>query len=472
MNTRTTISNTRAGAWGRARALADATPADRNRYVDFLRAVSILAVVVGHWLVAAPYVSDGQLRGGHLLAIAPWTHWLTWLFQVMPVFFLVGGYANAASWKKARDAGQSHGEWLSGRIRRLVAPVLPLLATWLVLATALSGFGVDRALVGLGSQAALVPLWFLAVYVLVAALTPWTLRLWERYRTVSLALGMALAAAIDLVGLGAGVEAIRWLNYPLVWATVHQLGYAWEAGTLSRPARAAAWGLGGLTGLVLLIDWLGYPVAMVGVPGAEVANTQPPTLALLALGVLQTGILVSWERPLRRWLERPMPWAATILVNGMIMSIYLWHLTAMVIVIGLATLAGDLGLGLVPATAGWWLSRPLWIALLALATAALVGVFARFERPRPTARSNPVSLWKPAAATTAICAGLGILAYGGIASEAWPGVRLWALALPFAAGALVGLFDRGQAGNRPMGVLSCERGSWRSSPGRPSSPDR
>ena len=79
------------------RALTDATPATRNRVVDFLRALAIIVVVVGHWLMAAIVVRDGDLVPNALLNIADWTHPLTWVFQVMPVFFLVGGYANAAS---------------------------------------------------------------------------------------------------------------------------------------------------------------------------------------------------------------------------------------------------------------------------------------------------------------------------------------------------------------------------------------
>ena len=84
--------------WSRARAMAEMAPPERNRYVDFLRGLSILAVVVGHWLVAAPYVDGaGDVVGGNLLGIIPWTQWLTWVFQVMPLFFLVGGFSNGVS---------------------------------------------------------------------------------------------------------------------------------------------------------------------------------------------------------------------------------------------------------------------------------------------------------------------------------------------------------------------------------------
>ena len=47
--------------WAQAKELAAATPEERNRYVDFLRAVSILVVITGHWLVVALYYMDGMI---------------------------------------------------------------------------------------------------------------------------------------------------------------------------------------------------------------------------------------------------------------------------------------------------------------------------------------------------------------------------------------------------------------------------
>ena len=67
-----------------------------------MRVVSILVVVFGHWLMAAVVIEDGELIPGHLLEMADWTHPLTWIFQVMPLFFLMGGYSNALSWRSAR----------------------------------------------------------------------------------------------------------------------------------------------------------------------------------------------------------------------------------------------------------------------------------------------------------------------------------------------------------------------------------
>src|SRR5262249_41117263 len=105
-------------AWSRVAELVDRTPPSRNRYVDFLRAMSMLVVIVGHWLAAAPYFdATNTLTASHILRVAPWTAWLTWIVQVMPIFFMVGGYANGISWRAARRDGKSYAAWLEAPSR-------------------------------------------------------------------------------------------------------------------------------------------------------------------------------------------------------------------------------------------------------------------------------------------------------------------------------------------------------------------
>src|SRR3954470_3526907 len=82
--------------------LADATPDSRDRYIDFLRGLAIIAVAIGHWLVVVPSYHDGKFDGINALEAVPLMHWLSWIFQVMPLFFIVGGCSNAVSWRSAR----------------------------------------------------------------------------------------------------------------------------------------------------------------------------------------------------------------------------------------------------------------------------------------------------------------------------------------------------------------------------------
>ena len=430
-----------AGLWAKARAMAEQAPPERNRYVDFLRAFSILAVVIGHWLVAAPYLDEsGAVQGGHLLGILPWSQWLTWGFQVMPIFFLVGGYSNGVSWAATRAKNGHYSDWFASRVQRLINPVFPVLLVWGVIAFFGTQMGIERAIVRMATELALIPVWFLAVYLLVTALAPFTYAFWRKAKLWSFAWLAACAALIDILTLFYGVPYVNFLNFLFVWVGIHQLGYAWREGKFESRAAALVWFLGGLTLLLLLVGFGPYPIAMIGVPGAEITNSMPPTIALMALGVMQTGLALFLEKPARRMLDKIGIWTAVVLMNGMIMSIYLWHLTAFVLVMIAAWLMGGVGLGVEPGSADWWLARPIWFALYIAVTLPLIMMFVRFERGSgPAKRDYPVPHWRLVLGLMLICLGLAMTAAISIASpEGVTGVRLWVVALPFLGAAFVG----------------------------------
>lgn len=418
----------------RAREMAQQAPPERNRYVDFLRALSILAVVVGHWLVAAPYMKDGAVEGGHLLGILPWTQWLTWGFQVMPLFFLVGGFSNGMSWSATQRKGDSYESWYSGRLQRLINPVLPLFLIWTLVAMFGTLAGVERVVVAMAAQLALIPVWFLSVYLMVAAVVPLTWKAWKRWGFGSFWMLVAGAVAIDVAALRFDAPYVNFLNFAFVWLAIHQLGFAWSEGRLT-PGRALLWGIGGLVALGLLVGLGPYPVAMIGVPGAGLSNSMPPTIALLALGIAQAGFALALEPAGRRMLDNIRIWTSVVLVNGMIMTIYLWHLTAFVLVMVAAWLLGGVGLDVVPGSAAWWLARPIWFALYVAALFPLIMAFARYERASKD--SGEVPHWRLIVGLLLICAGLGATAAISIASPLGvTGVRLWLVALPFVGAAV------------------------------------
>lgn len=426
------------GLWAMARFMAEQTPAERNRYVDFLRALSICAVVIGHWLVAAPHVADGQIVGDHLLGLVPWSQWLTWGFQVMPLFFLVGGYSNGISWSATLGRGGTYAEWLVGRIQRLINPVIPLFLLWIGFAGFGHGLGVSASTVKLVSQLALVPVWFLAVYLLVVALVPLTWQAWQRYGMGSFWALFGGAVAVDLAVFatpGVDLEWVSYLNFAFVWLGVHQLGYAWYAGRFASKLKTVSWFVLGLLALIGLVRYGPYPIAMIGVPGQPVSNSMPPTMALFALGMAQTGLVLTLEPLGRRWLSNLRAWTAVILLNGMIMTVYLWHLTAYIAVTAVAYGIG-VGLEVYPGSSEWWAWRPLWMLLYVAMLLPFVAIFARFERegmPIPSSLSG----WRLVTAVLCVCVGLALTAAGGVGSESWTGVRLWVVTLPLIGAGLV-----------------------------------
>jgi len=416
------------------RRTADATPSDRNRVVDLLRALSILVVVFGHWLMAAVTIENSELVAGHLLILADWTHPLTWLFQVMPVFFLVGGYANGLSWRSARRRDETYGGWLRARLRRLTLPVVPLLLFWTVGGWLALRLGFEWEVLQLASQVALVPTWFLAAYVVIVTVAPLGLWIWERWGWWSIITGLALSGLCDWLSISLGIVPLGFLNYIFVWGTVHQIGFAWLDGTLDETWKRALMAATGLVGTLLLVGLGPYPVAMVGLDTTEITNSYPPRVTLAFLGMFQSGLALIFEKPMGRLTQRRGVWIFVVGVSARIMTLYLWHLTAMVIVIGLSLAVGGWGLGIEPLSADWWLTRPIWFLVVGLVTIGMVAVFGRFESPVADPRPAP-AWWRPLLAVLGICAGLGLLAAIGIADA--DGLNGLVLSLPI-LGVVVG----------------------------------
>jgi len=394
-------------------------------------------VISGHWLAAAPYAMDGELTLSSMLEHQRWTHLLSWLFQVMPVFFMVGGYANGLSWKAAMRDKKSYADWLNGRLQRLAGPVLPLLAAWVMLGIGAHFAGARPDTVKLGSQVALIPIWFLAVYLGVVVAVPLTYAAWRRFGMRSFWVLAAAVAVDDLLFFAADLHNAGWFNYAFIWLAVHQLGYAWRDGKLPSGFKALVWTASGLAILIALVVFGPYPLSMVSVPGEAVSNSLPPKLSMLMLGVIQLGIVLACESPVRRWLERPRPWTATVLVNSMIMTIFLWHLTASTIIIGLAIHFGNFGLQIQPGSSIWWATRPIWLGIYLLLLIGLVLAFGIFERGGRG--GPPAPAWRQISGAILMCGGLSFLALDGIGGTGWLGLRWWVVLLPVAGAIVAGV---------------------------------
>ncbi len=417
------------GIWSQARKMAEMTPPERNRYVDFLRAVSITVVIVGHWLIATYYYADGELTFGHLLKQRPQMHWLTWLFQVMPIFFIVGGYAHAVSLESAKRKGIGYAEWLASRLNRLVSPLLALIVAWAVIALLMKLGGAGRGVIRFSSQAALIPTWFLAIYIVIVMLAPIMYRTWERFGYLSFWCLVALAAVTDVAFFALDIKWLGFTNYFWVWLAIHQLGFAWRDNRLGGPLMLLIASAIALAVLYLMTSLGPYPLAMVGSPDENLSNTRPPKATLLALGIFQFGLLLAIEGPMRRVLTSVRLWAATVLVNSMIMTVYLWHITVMVVIVGLLYLAGGIGLGAAPGTAEWWLLRPVWIGFLVAVLVPVALPLSVVERQGRGAGARVPSAARQVAGALLLCLGIATLAMFGYGGSPIPDLVIGSLEL-------------------------------------------
>ena len=251
----------------------------------------------------------------------------------------------------------------------------------------------------------------------------------------------AIAVGIDATFF-AGVKWVGWINYLFVWSAVHQLGYAWQEGKIGGTASRLALAAIGLVALLCLVRFGPYPISMVGVPGDGVSNTTPPKISLLALAALQAGLLLALEPPLRRWLKRLVPWTATILVNGMIMTIFLWHMTAVLSVMAVSNALGGAGLTLEPGSGAWWAARPIWLAVLLATLIPFVLLMSRFERPKTIPDAPVAPAWRLVIGALLVCFGLGFLALRGVAGDHLLGLDLTVVGAPFLGALLMRSYAR------------------------------
>lgn len=339
-----------------------ATPADRDRGVDALRALAILGVVLGHWMVTAwARGPGGTIRVSSPLIRLPEFTPASWVLQTLAVFFFVGGYAAARSLRAAKECPA----WVRAKVGRLLRPVGPPALIWAGIAAGLTLNGTPP-----GSIRALVlpvaaPVWFLAVFAALTSAAPLLVRARPGVLTVSAA-GVVLAVDVGRFVLG-GPAWLGWVNLAAGWLVPYALGIAWGRGAFTSRRAAAGLLAGGAAGAVALVAGFGYPASMVGVTGAKVSNLSPPTLAAVCFGVAQVGLALLVRGPLTRLMRRPPLWAVVAVVNLSAMTIFLWHQTALLVTVLVALRFGDLpGLLTSPAEPVWLLQRLAWLPVLVL----------------------------------------------------------------------------------------------------------
>jgi fucose 4-O-acetylase-like acetyltransferase len=416
-------------------ALVAATPGTRDRYVDFLRAFSIAVVVFGHWLMTVVYLNDGKLSGASLLEVVPWAWAATWFLQVMPLFFFVGGFSNLTSWTAHERRAGTYFGFVAGRVARLMRPSAVFIGVWLAGAVLLE-IAAPATAADLQPALAIVakPLWFIAVYLVVVAMAPAMLWLHRTYGVRVPLMMIICAVVVDVLRIAGGLPLVGWLNFVFVWLFAHQLGFFYADGSLANWGRRRLAGLAafGMGALVILTAFGPYSPSMVGMADGRVSNNDPPSMCLIALTLWLIGIAMLARARISGWLEGRREWAAVIAANSMIMTVFLWHLTALLLaIVVLYPLGWPQPVG---GTAEWWLLRPVWMAVLTIFLVPFVVAFARFEQPRgrPPIVAAGGSLVRAATGIAALTFGIAGFATDGFSDALSSGA-------PISNAALVGV---------------------------------
>jgi fucose 4-O-acetylase-like acetyltransferase len=330
----------------------------RDRVLDAIKALSLLVVIVGHslaWHVRPDGTPVNVLEDARYLIV------LTWVFQVLPLFFAAGAVSNAGSLQRHGREG-----YLQARGTRLLAPVVVYATVWTLILLPIQAVGAGRFLAQL--------LWFAGVYLLVAAAAVVTTR-WIPRPALSLGLWLLLILAVDLLRL-TDLAGLAWLNMLLAWGWLHQVGYYLPQ--LRRRRAAIPAGLLLIAASVVVAFAGPYSVSLIsvnGVPG--LSNLAPPSVVLVLFGAGQILIVAGLWPLLTRWLQHDRLWVPIALVGARGMGMYLWHIPLVGLAAGTAILLGFHAAALSPA---WWAIHLLVVVVVIPLAWLIAGLAAVPER--------------------------------------------------------------------------------------------
>ncbi|MBM9466630.1 acyltransferase family protein [Nakamurella leprariae] len=368
-------------------------PATRNPYADFLRAFSLLVVIMWHWCFTILVWNDEGPYATSPLGFTSGLWIFTWLLQVMPVFFGIGAYVHLKAWERAAARGERIWHFALRQARSLVLPSALLLLTWLVLGV-IVGVVFDVGWIGRAVLMVVSPLWFVAAYSLFVVLMPVTVWLHRRYDSVVLVVMGGLAVVVDLLRFRYQVPGIEWANMIFVWGFAFQLGYFYERFTGLGQVQARADGsidwsqqtpkarqtavmftLAGLFALIGLVFSGLYPGSMVGVPG-ELSNMAPPTVCIIALTIFQFGIAELIRPSVVRALQHGGLFSRVTKVFTLFaLPLFLFHTTGMALSRAIEWTVLGSRTEIITPTLGWWLLRPLAVVGPLLCTLPVIYLF-------------------------------------------------------------------------------------------------
>ncbi len=358
----------------------------RDSAVDLVKAACLVIVVCMHAMMAGVTVGADGLTVVNALTGNPVFAWATWGLQVMPLFFLLGGFASFQSWKRMKADGASAGDYIRQRVNRLARPaVLPIALVGATL-TALAFWRLPHTVLAEVGYRIGQPLWFLAVYIGCSAFVPLTAWLHEKARIATLLTLLGLALTIDTVSVTFDLPGVNYINFLFVWLFIQQLGFWLAEGWFDARPRwlLLALAIASYATLVVLTLVVGYSNDMYD-------NLNPPTTCIVVLGIAQVFV-VAFLRPwIQRGADQPRVRAITSSINTNSMTIYLWHVPV-VVLIALTMLITAMPMA--PLSTGWWETRPLFLLLVGVGLFPVVAIIAKWERliPRFVPCRTPVAL--------------------------------------------------------------------------------
>ncbi|MDP3971964.1 MAG: acyltransferase [Candidatus Nanopelagicales bacterium] len=316
--------------------MAEITPDTRDRSIDVLRLGSLLVVVLGHGVMLLVHFDEVGLRLENLLGYTSVLQGATWALQVLPLFFFAGAAASA----RGCAGGTAWGTWLFRRAQRLYRPVFYYLGFWILIGTPLIWLFIPPEISHPVMALSVQLLWFIGAYLAVLACLPLLARI-EDARQLWLTVGglYALTGLMDVMRISGFGSIVGFSNFLWVWLIPAALGVGYWRGVIRRDSAVT----GALAMLVVdigLVYWGPYELSLIGIEGQKISNMVPPSLLLAGHCVVLCLLAVAVAPWLDRWARRARVWWFVAIGNGGAMTLYLWHIPALVVVFGVSHALG------------------------------------------------------------------------------------------------------------------------------------
>lgn len=355
----------------------------RDLTLDLARVFCVLLVVVIHlFFVGVGRDASGALSVSRPLDNQAWFPLVTWVGQIMPLFFVVGGFASLTSWRSLVRRGETASDYIRNRVLRLAQPALPLFIFYVVVLGGATLLAIDPSLLSTVAIGAGSPLWFLAAYALCQTFVPLMAGWHARAPRLTLLVLLAGAILVDTIRYSTGITSVGLANLFFVWLLVQQIGFWYADGWFDR---RSWWQLSSIAAVCYLTL---IPFTTIGPYSVDMlVNLNPPTLPLVALALGQACILRLLRPALAKLMRTRGAKAVVFVVGSRLMTIYLWHLPLIIILSGVALLIP--GASPDPSSAVWWWSRPIMYVLVLVALFGLSFIVGRWEGPRQVGPTPP-----------------------------------------------------------------------------------
>lgn len=318
------------------------TSISRERFIDFLKTVGLLLLVINSFSFLDINYSGGEYLIINNSLMSSNLTIVTWFTVGLPIFIFSMGFTNLIAWYSNVGRDGSQWNYLVDRINSLLGPVLVLIFVVSIGLNVLLRSNLipnyltttEDGVISL-VEFTLWPLWLVSIYMVMVMFAPLTIYLHKKYPYLTLLVFALVTIFIDILEVPINYSYIQVFNYLFFWLTIHQLGYFYADGKIQMLDKRFYF----LSSLVfygflyyqvffnkILLNFANYRLN-------SISNEDPPSAYYLIVSLAFIFLLISLQNYVDKLLNNRKVWLIFSHIHSNIYTIYLWHLISLIFVL-------------------------------------------------------------------------------------------------------------------------------------------